>query len=97
MTMTAEREAAEALSVAQDADIGRAVRITWIDSGQAAHGWQSIDSLPAATPTIETVGLWMGENANVMMVGGSHDAINCNWGECQLIWKPAVLNKEWLA
>lgn len=93
----AEAEAAEVASVSDDEHKGKAVRIRWIDSGLALHGWQRMDALPKDTPAIETVGLWMGENERVVMVGGSRDADNDNWGECQLIWKPSITAKEWLA
>lgn len=95
--MTPEAEVAAVASIVGDEDEGRPVRIKWTDSGMAVHGWQQRDSIAPTMPAIETVGLWMGESADVVMVGGSRDPNNSNWGECQLIWKPSITSKEWLS
>lgn len=100
--MTPDEEAMHALTIESDDNVGRAVRIHWIDSGMSLHGWRTSDTLPEMTPYIETVGIWMGENPNVVMVGGSRDPSNVdsskgNWGECQLIWKLAITRMEWLS
>ena len=96
--MTEEEIAAatEAASVEMDARTGRIVRIRWTDSGMAVHGWTQRSQMPTEMPAIETVGLWFGETDNVVMVAGSHDKHNDNWGECQLIWKPSITALEWL-
>lgn len=89
-------EAAEALSVIEDDNLGKPVRVRWIDSGMSIHGWRQLPAVFEDPPSVETVGLWMGENERVVMVGGSRDADNENWGECQLIWKPSITSREWL-
>jgi hypothetical protein len=93
---TAEEEVA-VTSVPQDADLGRVVRVRWTDSGLAMHGWQELrDASTKTVSDVETVGLWMGENDNVVMVAGTRDADNENWLNVQLIWKPSIISKEWL-
>jgi hypothetical protein len=84
------------MSIVADADEGRPVRVCWTDSGMAVHGWQSRESIDPVMSSIETVGLWMGEDEEIVMIGGSRDRLNENWGECQLIWKPSISLKEWL-
>ena len=83
-------------SVNQDDDLGRPVRILWIDSGLAVHGWTQRHEMPAMVETVESVGLWMGENDDVVMIGGTRDKGNHSWLNCQLIWKESIRGKEWL-
>lgn len=83
-------------TVMQDDDLGRPVRIRWIDSGLAVHGWSAEHELPKTVSHCESVGLWMGENDEVVMVGGTRDAETSNWLNVQLIWKPSIIEKEWL-
>lgn len=95
--MNVEAEVAAVRAITEDEDTGRAVQVTWTDSGQALHGWQSEATIREhVMPVIETVGIWIGESDDMVMVAGSRDETNCNWGECQLIWKPAISRKEWL-
>lgn len=86
-------------SLQQDEDTGRAVRIRWTDSGLAHHtGWQSFTSATDdhKVMDVETVGIWMGENEQVVMVAHSRDADNDNWNVSMTIFKPCIISKEWL-
>lgn len=94
--MSPEDEVKHVAAIAADADEGRPVRIRWTDSGMAIHGWQPREVIEPVMSSVETVGLWMGENEEIVMIGGSRDRLNGNWGECQLIWKPSISHKEWL-
>lgn len=90
--------AEEVANVNADADLGRPVRIVWIDSGLSVHnGWMDAKDLPAMVETVETVGLWMGENDSIVMVAGTRDSSNESWLHAQLIWKAAITAKEWLS
>lgn len=84
-------------TVMQDSDLGRIVRIRWIDSGYALNGWTHTDKVPETVMTVESVGLWMGENDKVIMVAGTRDEANDNWLNVQLIYKPCIETKEWLS
>ena len=84
-------------TVMQDADKGRVVRVRWIDSGLAVHGWNHPHEVPKSVETVESVGLWMGENDEVVMVAGTRDMANDNWLNVQLIYKPCIIDKEWLS
>lgn len=88
--------------ITADADLGRSVRIRWIDSGLAAHdGWMSRSEIPTNVWTVETVGLWLGENDNVVAVAGTRalgeDKGSEQYLNAQLIYKPCVVSKEWLS
>lgn len=87
----------EVRNVTSDDDLGRAVRVRWMDSGLSVHGWRQISDIPTNVEECESVGLWMGENEHVVMLGGSRDSNNNNWNDVQLIWKPSMLVKEWLS
>jgi hypothetical protein len=95
--MSPEQEAAAVAAVQHDDNVGRFVRIDWIDSGLAVHGWHSVDTVPQKLPRVVTVGMWMGESDEAVMVGGSHDVSNNNWGECQLILKATITERTWLS
>lgn len=89
-------------SVNADDDLGRAVRVRWIDSGLAVHdGWMLRSELPDNVCTVETMGLWIGENEDVVMVAGTRAEAGAmgseQWLNCQLIWKPSIVSKEWLS
>lgn len=84
-------------TVMQDDDLGRPVRVRWMDSGLALTGWKQKTELPSFISPVESVGLWMGENDEVVMMAGAHDEDNHNWLNVQLIWKPSVIVKEWLS
>jgi hypothetical protein len=92
-----EEEAAEVRSVSQDEDTGRPVRVRWVDSGLGITGWKQMKDMPSDVSHCESVGLWMGENDRIVMIGGSRDDTNDNWNEAQLIWKPSIISKEWLS
>lgn len=98
LAIIGQHDSEELSTVMQDDDVGRAVRIRWVDSGLAyGAGWQKIDDLPDIhVETCETVGIWMGENDNVVMVGQTRDAANDNWNQPMVIWKPSIVAKEWL-
>ena len=88
----------ESESVSADDNTGRAVRVRWIDSGLAVgHGWKQTSELPSSVERVETVGLWMGENEEVVMVGGTRDTANESWLAVQLIYKPCITGMEWLS
>lgn len=84
-------------TVMQDEDTGRIVRLRWLDSGLAVSGWRQMADLPNSVEEVETVGLWMGENAHCVMVGSSRDAHSNSWLGVQLIWKDAITTKEFLS
>lgn len=90
-------------SVNADEDLGRAVRVRWIDSGLAVHdGWMLRSELPDNVCTVETMGLWIGENEDVVMVAGTRAEAGSmgsseQWLNCQLIWKPSIVSQEWLS
>lgn len=84
-------------TVMLDDNVGRAVRVRWIDSGLAVHGWKTIGELPQSVEEVETVGLWMGENDHCVMVGNTRDSKGNSWLGAQLIWKDAITTKEFLA
>jgi hypothetical protein len=83
-------------TVMADSDVGRPVRVRWIDSGLAVHGWNTFEELPASVEEVETVGLWMGENDDCIMIGSTRDSKANSWLGAQLIWKDAICKKEWL-
>jgi hypothetical protein len=84
-------------SITLDSDTGRPVRVLWVDSGlSAGDGWQKVADLPTDVETVETIGLWMGENEHIVMVAGTRDFANESWLAVQLIWKNAITRKEWL-
>ena len=86
----------EEQDISEDADFGRYVKVTWVDSGLAVHpGWQTRADLPGNVATVESIGIWVGENDNVVALAGtrSGDAIL----NCQLIYKPCIISKEWLS
>lgn len=89
-------------SVSEDADLGRAIRVRWIDSGLSAHdGWMLKADIPTNVATVETVGLWLGENDNVVMVAGTRASAESMGSEqylnAQVIYKPCIVSKEWLS
>lgn len=97
-TMTAEEES-ELKTVQQDEDTGRPVRITWTDSGLAYHnGWEQFRDVAekGRVMDVETVGIYMGSNARVIMVAHSRDADNENWNVAMAIYKPCIVKREWL-
>jgi len=86
----------DAIAVEGD-NVGRAIRVVWVDSGLAVHdGWIDADSLPDNVETVESVGIWIGENDNVVIIAGTRDHENEQWLNCQLIWKKAIVEKRWL-
>lgn len=94
-----DEEIAELDTVMQDEDTGRPVRIVWTDSGLAYHsGWERFHDAVSESHVmdVETVGLWMGENARVVMIAHSRDSVNENWNVSMAIYKPCILKKEWL-
>jgi hypothetical protein len=86
----------EVENVNADDDLGRPVRIKWIDSGLAVGSWTQARDLPDDVATVESIGMWMGENDHVVYLAGTRDVDNENWLNCQLIWKRAIIEKEWL-
>ena len=86
--------------ITSDENLGRPVRVNWIDSGLAVHSWTTLKDMPDNVEHVESVGLWMGENDNVVMLAGTRagtrDSSNDNWLNCQLIWKQAIIEQEWL-
>lgn len=95
-------ETLKAESVSEDDDLGRSVRVRWIDSGLAVHnGWMTRSELPDNVATVETVGLWLGENEHVVVVAGTRamgeEAGSEQYLNCQLIYKPCIVIKEWLS
>lgn len=84
-------------TVMQDDDTGRIVRLRWLDSGLAVHGWHQMSDLPQSIEEVETVGLWMGQNDAVVMIGSSRDAHSNSWLGIQLVWKDAITTKEFLS
>jgi len=91
------RDAAGDGSISEDRHTGRPVRVRWVDSGLSTGlGWKSWSELPANVEEVETVGLWMGENDNVVMVGGTRDQANDAWLNAQLVYKPCIRTVEWL-
>jgi hypothetical protein len=97
---TAEEEAALS-NITSDDNLGKPVRVRWIDSGLSLHRWLNKDDVEEKTKDmlspVETVGLWMGENETVVMVGQSRDAEHANWMSAFLIWKPSIQAVEWLS
>lgn len=97
------KEIPELSNVMLDGDLGRVVRIRWIDSGMSLpHRWLTREQAMTKMETmesapVETVGLWMGENDYVVMVGQSRDRTNDNWMAAQLIWKQCITEKEFLS
>jgi hypothetical protein len=100
--LSTDVETLKAESVSEDVDLGRAVRVRWIDSGLAAHdGWMLRSDIPDNVATVETVGLWLGENDNVVMVAGTRATAESMGSEqylnAQVIYKPCIVSKEWLS
>lgn len=92
-----ERE--EMKTVNEDCNTGRAVRIVWTDSGLAHHaGWEKFRDVGERSRVmeVETVGIWMGENDDVVMVAHSRDDANQNWNVAMTIYKPCITQKVWL-
>lgn len=89
------------MNITADKDVGRAVRVIWTDSGfHHDEGWAPIETFMAAdvhAMRVETVGIWMGENEEVIAVAQSRDEDNCNWLAAQIILKSCVVKKEWLS
>ena len=84
-------------SVPEDDQRGRAIRVVWVDSGLAVHdGWMTAIELPDNVETVESVGIWIGENEHVVILGGTRDHKNEQWLNCQVIWKKAIVEKRWL-
>lgn len=99
--MSPEEGTLEETSVVGHPDeVGRPVRIRWVDSGMTVPRWAAASYIEGKTQdmlgAVETVGLWMGENEHVVMVGQSRDVTNGNWMAGTLIYKPCILDKEWL-
>ena len=88
------------VDITQDPDLGRAVRIIWIDSGlHRDRGWAPREEFLESdfhVLEVETVGLWMGESDTAISIGQSRDAHNDNWIAAQIIYKPCIVRKEWL-
>jgi hypothetical protein len=85
--------------VTADENIGRAVRIRWIDSGlHSDRSWAGLHEweLDMKAAECDTVGLWIGENENVVAVAQTHDAANGNWMAVQVVWKVAVIAIDFL-
>lgn len=86
--------------IAEDSDLGRAIRIIWTDSGMSRDkGWASREvyaEFDMSSLTCETVGLWLGQDDDVVAVAQSRDEVNDNWLCAQIIWKPSIIRKEWL-
>lgn len=90
----------EVHDIEQDPDLGRAVRIIWIDSGlHRSQGWGTLEDYKVhkdGVMEVETVGLWMGQSAKAIAVAQSRDEDNGNWMAAQIIYKPCIIRKEWL-
>lgn len=89
-----------AVDIQQDVNLGRAIRVMWTDSGcHHDAGWAKLDEFFDGTLRVldvETIGLWMGENDDIVAVAQSRDVGNDNWMAAQVIWKPSIISKEWL-
>lgn len=89
----------EPINITEDSDLGRAVRIMWIDSGEHQdRGWDNRENFTDALvcSPCETVGMWLGESADAIIIAQSRDKHNDNWMAIQVIWKPSLVRKEWL-
>lgn len=86
----------DADSISADLDLGRPVRIRWIDSGLSVTEWSDRHELPKDVSRVESVGLWIGENDHVVYIAGTRDVENEHWLNCQIIWKRAIIEQEWL-
>jgi len=86
--------------ITSDDNLGRAVRVRWIDSGMHYDaGWAHREEFlgdDLKTMECESVGLWMGESDHAVALGQTRDIENNNWMAAQIIWKPSILAVEWL-
>lgn len=87
-------------NISADENLGRVVRVRWTDSGlHQSFGWAKRGEFfdhDLAALGVETVGLWVGENENVVCVAQSRDEKNDNWMSVMAIWKPSVQVVEWI-
>ena len=82
-------------SIAPDKDTGRPVLVRWTDSGLAVGGWTSVADLPGEVQIVESIGFWIGENDEVIAIGGTKDEDNESWLNCQIIWKKSIEEQVW--
>lgn len=84
--------------IPEDEHFGRHVEVTWVDSGLAVHpGWTNRHALPPNVSTVKSVGFWVGENDNVVALAGSVAEGSESILNCQLIYKPCIVTKEFLS
>lgn len=87
----------EGVSVPEDADTGRPVRVWWMDSGLHVHiGWSKRSEHMVDCSKVESVGLWLGQTDTMLFVASSRDQDNDNWMGSQTIWRPSVISVEFL-
>lgn len=87
----------EGVSVPEDEDTGRPVRIWWMDSGLHVNlGWSKREDHMHDTTMVESVGLWLGQTDTMLFVANSRDRENDNWLGSQTIWRPSVKTIEFL-
>lgn len=86
--------------ITEDEHLGRPCRARWIDSGMSRDkGWakrEAYMALESGAMECETVGLWLGEDDEHIVIAQTRDKQNDNWLMAQVIWKHAVLLVEWL-
>lgn len=75
-------------------DIGDLIRIEWIDSGIALHGWQSAEDLrrkARGAAIAVTVGHYLGfSTEEIVLVAQTRDISNEDYLNAQAIYTPCV-------
>ena len=79
----------------------RIVRITWLDTGaHVDYGWANtekyMDGLNKERMYVQTVGMLIGEDDDIYLVGLSYEPIEKKWYGGQAVHKSAVKEVEWL-
>lgn len=84
-------------------DTGRIMLIEWTDSGMSRGGaWMSFDTATSEVcentlAPVVTVGLYMGEDDDVLVLAQSHAASENGYYNMQVVLKSCITKRGWLS
>jgi hypothetical protein len=79
----------------------RIVRVTWLDTGaHVDYGWAKkekyMENLNKDQMLVQTVGMVIDEDDDIILVGLSYEPVGRQWYGGQAIHKSAIKRVEWL-
>ncbi len=69
------------------------VWVTWVDSGEATHGWEPVDN-DDPNDVVETFGFIVKETRAYLTISSTWDAANGHWLNQVRIWKRAIQDRR---